>query len=127
MAELFSILTYDYTKNTDILDIADTDTWTPIVSLTTNTLDSLYEQGLAIQGTFADVNDSWNLRFRVDAGTWNVFRSEPKDVADTFGIYYAYPKVMTAGSHTIEVEMAKDVGGSQLDVQFADVWIERKG
>ena len=127
MAELFDILVYDFTKADPIVDIPGLPTWTPVVSQSSTGLpDGVYELGFSVNGSFPDINDSVYLRYRVDGGDWYEISKEPSDITDTVGIYYAFPFIVTGGSVSIEVEVSKDAGGAQLNVDFGDAWVERK-
>ena len=119
-------LTYDTIKESGILNIPET--WTDVITLTTPYRPAgTYVFGISLTYTFLSANKSAFLRFRVDGGPWNEFRSEPKDVSDTNTVYYAYPSEYAAGVHVCEVEMRKeDAVSNQLDVTFADLFFERK-
>lgn len=119
-------LTYDTVKESDILNIPET--WTNIITLNTPERPAgTYVFGISLTYTFLSANKSAFLRFRVDGGVWNEFRSEPKDVSDTNTVYYAYPAEYEAGEHVFEVQMRKeDAVSNQLDVTFADLFFERK-
>lgn len=119
-------LTYDYVKVYDILNIPEEPTWTPITSLTAaTTIGSVYEYKMSIQGGMADLNDYASIRFRIDGGAWNTYRKEAKDRDDTFGFSYLFPLVATGIESTFELEAAKEVGGTQFDIHFADLIIQQ--
>ena len=125
--ELFDILTYEYTKVSNILNIPADPVWTPIASVTAlGAVAGTYELKLSIQGLIADINDSVSVRYRVNGGTWYVYRKEASDPSDTFGFSYGFPWVHAAtGDITLDVEAQKDVGAAQFDINFADVIIQR--
>ena len=124
MAELFSILTYDYNKAQDILDIPDT--YTPLASVSADREAGVYELGLSVSWTFDRTTNSAFIRFSIDDGvTWNEFEAEPKDKTNINATYYAFPHVHSGGAISMEIEAKKETGAGALDVQFADVWIQR--
>lgn len=126
MAELFSILSYVYEKVANIINIPDT-VWTPIVSVTAvNAQIGVQEIGLSVSATFPDIINSAYLRFRITGGVWHILSHEQKDISDSISFYYAFPHEWTGGDLFIEVEAQKEGGQNSLDVNFADVWIERK-
>ena len=125
--EIFDILTYDYDKQSGILDIPDT--YTPVTAVTTPTREAgVYEYGISITWVYDRTNTSAFLRFSTDGTTWNEFIAEPKDKTDSNTTYYAFPKVITtSGPLTLQVEMKKETGAGALDCNFADVYIKRVG
>ena len=126
MTELLDILTYDTIKVSNILDIPDT--YVNIMTLVTPSRPAgRYNLGAAWTYTFLSANRSIFTRWRIDGGVWNENFSEPKDVSDKTATYYAYPDDYAAGSHTIEFEARKEVGGNQFDVLFADLFFQRVG
>lgn len=119
-------LTYDYVKVYDILNIPEEPTWTPVASLTAaTTIGSVYEYKMSIQGGMADLNDYASIRFRIDGGAWSTYRKEAKDNDDTFGFSYLFPLVATGIETTFELQAAKEVGGRQFDILFADLIIQQ--
>lgn len=124
---VFATLTYDYAKVSNVLDIPET--WTPVLTLTTpNRPDGVYEFGMSFTYDFPDTNDSAYVRWRIDGGVWNEFRSEPKDIQDRIAAYYAFPAQYAAGVHVMDFEMRKDViTANQLDLLFLDLWFHRVG
>jgi len=127
-AAMFNALTYDTIKATDILDIPALPTWTPVIQLITPIRPAgKYVLGISLTYTFLSANRSAHLRWRIDAGTWNEYQSEPKDVQDVNSVYYEFPSDYIAEAHDIEVEMAKDDQGNTLSVSYADIFFQRVG
>jgi hypothetical protein len=125
---MFNTLSYDTNKEVDILNIPELPTWTPVVTLVTPERPAgKYVLGISITYTFLSANRSAYLRWRIDGQGWNEFTSEPKDVQDVNAVFYEYPDDYAQAAHTIEVEMAKEVGGNALDVRFADIMFQRVG
>ena len=124
--DIFGIMTYDYQKESAILNIGDV--YQPIITLTTPARPAgLYYLGLSYTYTFPDTNDSVFLRWRVDGSAWQEITSEPKDIQDVIPGYYAFPKQYVAGVHVVEVEARKTTGGNQFDMNFIDVFFQRIG
>jgi hypothetical protein len=126
VAELFNILTYTFQKNVNILDIPDT--FTPIVQVTQQAGDNgIYELGFSISGTFPNITNPVVARYRINNDPWLSISKEQKDVTDNITFYYAFPYAWDGATPiTIEVEGRKSGSADQLDVQYADAWIERK-
>ena len=125
MAELFDILTYDYAKATDILNIPDT--YVSLVSLTTPSRDAgVYEYGISLTYKLDTANRSAYLRFSTDGGaTWTEFISEPKDKTDDSPHFYQFPKNLAGGILNFEIQAKKETAANLMDVSFADIWIKR--
>lgn len=128
MAEIFDILEYEYTKEQDILDIPNT--WTPIVTQTVTPADiraRVYEIGFSASGTFPNITEKVQLRYRVNDMDWIELSYEPSDVTDSLAFYYAFPYPWnTADPLTLEVEAQKSGGADPFDIVYADAWMERK-
>ena len=127
MPELFDVMTYDTIKVTDILNIGET--YQAVAQLVTPAErgPGLYEIKFTGTVNFPDTNDSFFLRWRLDAGDWIEFSKENKDVGDKIPFTYFYPAQFTSGSHTVDVEMKKSLGGVQLDLLYLDLVYQRVG
>jgi len=124
--ELFSVMTYDYVKESNILNVPDT--FTNIATLTTGNREAgLYEFVFSLAFTYSTTTQFATFQWRIDGGTWTSFQVEPKDVAATNSKYYGYPGVYTAGVHVFEFEIKKESSGNVLDVQFIDLVYKRVG
>lgn len=125
MAELFDILTYDYVKESDVLDVPET--YTELASLTTPERGAgIYNVGFSLTAVFPVANKSLFVRFAINGGDFTEWRWEPQDSADTIPIYYAFPSAQTSGSKTLVLEARKeDVASPQLDISFCDLFIQR--
>ena len=127
MPELFDVLTYDYAKAQDILDVPET--YTPIVSMVTPSREAgIYEFGLSLTYNMDTASRSVLLRFTTDGGLiWTEFMAEPKDSTDDQPHFYQFPMDHPGGSLDVQMEMRKETSGSVLDVHFADTWFKRVG
>ena len=126
MSELFDIVTFDTNKVSAINNIPEV--YTDIISVTTPSRDAgTYVMGFSIQYTFDSTSTSAYLQFRIDGGPWYEYRREPKDNSDAIGIFYSFPKDLTAGVHTLEVQMRKETAAGILNVVFGDAWFQRVG
>ncbi len=124
--ELFDIQAYDFDKQKDILDIGDV--YKRLNTLSVNRVAGIYELGLSISWTFNRTTSSVFLRFSTDGGvTWEEFEAEPKDATDSNATYYAFPKAHLGGTIGIIVEARKETSAKVFNVQFSDVWVDRKG
>jgi len=128
MTDIFDILTYDYVKAVDVLDLPET--YTEVASLVTPTrVAGTYLYMLSLSYNFNSVNTSAFMRFSIDGGTvWTEFSREPSDKLDTVALVYAFPKeVATDGPLSLHLEMRKGTTAGVLNMEFLDLAIERKG
>jgi len=124
--ELFDVLTYDYNKTVDALDIGET--YEQVGALTTPQREAgTYRLELTLTVNFTRTNRLLYIRFRVDGGDWNEFTTEPDDVRERIAATYFYPAEYAAGVHTIEVEMRKEDEFGTLDLLYLDIGFERVG
>jgi hypothetical protein len=124
-AEVLNVMTYDYDKQSNILNIPET--YTELNSFTSPSRPAgIYEVGMSFTWQFDIANRSALFRWTTDGGTtWNEFQSEPKDISDKNATYYQYPFNHPGGTMQIITQMRKsDVNGT-LDVTFSDVWFRR--
>ena len=123
--EILAVMTYDFDKATDILNIPDT--YTQLNNYTSPSRPAgIYEVGMSFTWDFTIVNRSAYFRWSTDGGTvWNEFVSEPKDVQDKVAVYYQYPINHAGGPMSIITQMRKEDGLGVLNVTFSDVWFRR--
>ena len=126
MAELFSILTFDEVKVSEVLNISDV--YTTVATLNTPLRAAgKYMLGLSLTYTFTSTTNSAFLQWRIDGGAWNVYQREPKDNTDKTANFYSYPDDYAEGAHTVEVQMRKEDAAGTLDIQFLDIYFQRIG
>ena len=127
MAELFDILTYDFNKASDVLNVPET--YTPVVSMVTpSRVAGTYEFGVSLTYNFDVANRSVFMRFSTDGGvTWNESSAEPKDTTDDEPHVYLFPYVYAGGILDAQLEMRKQDATGVLNVNFADLWFKRVG
>ena len=125
MPELFDVLTYDYAKAQDILNIPDT--YTELVALLTPSRPvGVYELGMSLTYNLDTANRSVFLRFTTDGGvSWNEFSAEPKDSTDDEPHFYQFPVTHAGGAKDIQIQARKEAATGVLDVHFADTWFKR--
>ncbi len=117
--------TYDYSKAKDIIDVGDA--YILISELIVTRDAGVYELGVSTTYTFDRSGHSVYLRFSTDGGiSWNEFASAHVNKTDATAEYYAFPHNHTGGTIQIRVEAKKDTSSGQLDINFLDIWIERK-
>jgi hypothetical protein len=123
--EVLSVMTYDYDKQANILNVPET--YTEINNYTSPSRPAgVYEIGMSFTYAFNQTNRSVYWRWSTDGGTvWNEFRSEPKDVQDKFARYYQYPVDHAGGPLSIITQTRKEDVLGVLDVFFSDVWFRR--
>lgn len=124
---LFDVLSFDYIKEPPTLDIPDT--WTDIISISKNKVAGVYVLAMSMTWTYDRTNKSAFFRFSTDGETtWHEFVAEPKDKTDSNSFYYSFPIDHSLdGIIQVKVEGKKEATGGQMDINFADLWIERKG
>ena len=125
MPELFDVLTYDYEKVSDLLDIPDT--YIQALSmLTPDRVPGVYEFGIALTHHFNTAAKSIYLRYSLDGGViWTEFIGEPSDATNQTPSFYQYPIDHAGGVFDILIEIRiEDVVG-ELDVYFLDAWVRR--
>jgi hypothetical protein len=123
MAELFDIMTYDFDKRDDQLDLPET--WTEIAHVTADREAGTYDMSMAIHWIFDRTNKSTYVRFSVDGTNWYEFTGEPKDKTDSNATYFAFPYAHLGGQIDLFVEIKKETGAGVLDVVHAAAWIQR--
>mgnify|MGYP001822452352 CR=1 FL=1 len=124
-AEILNVMTYDFDKAQDILNIPET--FTELNNYTSPSRPAgIYEVGMSFTWDFTIVNRSAYFRWSTDGGTfWNEFVSEPKDVQDKVAVYYQYPINHPGGTMSIITQMRKEDALGVLNVPFSDVWFRR--
>jgi hypothetical protein len=124
-ASILAIMTYDYDKASNILNIPET--YTELNNLVTPARPAgVYEVGLSFTWQFDIANRSALFRWSTDGGViWNEFQSEPKDVSDKSATYYQYPFVHPGGTMQIATQARKQDANGTFDVTFSDVWFRR--
>lgn len=126
MPELFDVLTYDYEKTVDVLNIPET--YTPVGTLTTPLRAAgTYVLGFSLTYNFDRTTESVFFRWRQNGGAWTEYSSEPKDITDSLNAFYEFPADYTEISHTIEVQMRKETVNGTLDLKFLDIFFQRVG
>jgi hypothetical protein len=126
MAELFSILTFDNIKVTDVLDIPET--YTPVAQLVTPLRPAgLYSLGISLTYVFSSITTSAFLRWRTNGGAWNEYQREPKDITDSQTVFYSFPSSYPEQITTVDIEMRKETASGQLDLKFLDCYFQRIG
>ena len=124
MAELFSIATYDYSKEAEVNDISST--YTEIVSVSAVRDAGVYELGVSLTWDFDRTTNSAFFRFSIDGGlTYAYMEQEPADKTNNSPFYYAFPRAHTGGEISILFEARKETGAGTLNISFADAWIKR--
>lgn len=123
--DILAVMTYDYNKQQDILNIPET--YTELNNYTSPARPAgVYEIGMSFTWDFTIVNRSAYFRWTTDGGTfWNEFVSEPKDVQDRTAVYYQYPINHAGGPLSIITQMRKEDALGVLNVPFSDVWFRR--
>jgi hypothetical protein len=124
-AEVLNVMTYDYDKASNILNIPET--YTQLNDYTSPSRPAgVYEVGMSFTWDFSLVSRSAYFRWTTDGGTnWNEFISEPKDVQDRSAVYYQYPFNHAGGTMNIITQMRKEDALGTLNVTFSDVWFRR--
>ena len=119
-------VTYDYSKEKNILDISET--YTPIARLETDYREvGAYSLALSIAYTFSSANTSIFYRWRINGGSWKESQTEPKDKSDRTNYSYNYPVDWDGGEMLVEVEVKKETASGVFDVLFHNIVWERKG
>ena len=73
-------------------------------------------------------NESVHFQANVDGSTGTLFDIQSDKKANFKNRLYGYPRTRTAGDFTMEFFMMKEAGfTTQVDVNFCDLVIERKG
>ena len=123
--DVLAVMTYDYDKQQDILNIPET--YTQLNNFTSPSRPAgIYEVGMSFTWDFTLVSKSAYFRWSTDGGsTWNEFISEPKDVQDKMAMYYQYPFNHPGGQMNIITQMRKEDATGTLNVTFSDVWFRR--
>jgi hypothetical protein len=123
-AALFSILTYDYNKTVDLLNIPDT--YTPVGQLITPVRAAgTYVLGFSLTWNFDRTTESIFLRWRQEGGAWNEYTSEPTERTDDNTSFYEFPDAYPSQAHDIEVEMRKQAAQGILNLRFLDIFFQR--
>lgn len=126
--ELFDILTIDYNKAQDILNIPEVYTTVVTVGPSVARPAGVYEFTLSLTYQLSVTNRSVYLRFSDNGGaTWNEFTSEPKDTTDREPHFYSYPFVHAGGPFHAIMEMRKEDVSGTLNCFFADLMFKRIG
>lgn len=126
MPELFDVLTYDYEKVIDVLNIPET--YTPVGSLVTpNREAGAYVLGFSLTWEFDRTTESAFIRWRQNGGAWNEYSSEPSDKTDSNTSYYEFPSEYIETAHVIEVEMRKETVAGVLNLRYLDIFLQRVG
>ena len=123
---IFNTLTYDYQKESAVLNIPET--YTPVAQLVTpERAAGTYVLGLSLTWDFDRTTESVFLRWRQNGGTWNEYSAEPTEVTDSNTAFYEFPAEYVQEAHDIEVEMRKETALGILNLQFIDVFFQRVG
>ena len=126
MAELFDIVTYDFNKTVDALNLPET--YTNVGTLVTPSRDAgTYVLGFSFTWTFDRTTESVFIRWRQNGGAWNEYSSEPTEKTDSNTAFYEFPAAYPSQIHTIEVEMRKETASGVLNLQFLDIFLQRVG
>ncbi len=119
------IMTYDFDKQADILDIGDT--YQRLNSLSTDRPAGIYEIGMSITWKYDRTASSVYFRYVLtNGGTWHEFIKEPTDITDVVAEYYSFPIVHDGGPIGILLEARKETSANSFDILYSDVWVERK-
>ena len=116
---------FDFTKTFDELDVPET--YITVAQLTTANLSpGVYMLGFSVSMDFASAGKSVFVRWQEESEGWNEIAQEPSDQTNTTVITYTYPRVYPEQVHEIVLQVRKeDAASPQLDVRFADVWLQR--
>jgi len=124
--ELWNRLTYDYIKESNILNVSDT--YQIIATLVTpDRLAGVYEFAFSLSCLYTATNTNVFLRWRLDGGTWTEHQLSTNDIDAAITQYYSYPDVYVEGIHTFELEMKKEVVGNTLNINYLDLMFKRVG
>jgi len=123
--QIFDVLTHDYNKEVDILNV--TDTFTAAGSLSVTRDAGIYQVGMSVNWTSGATNDIALFRYRTQGGAWRTFKRETKDAAYNNVMHYEFPWTHAGGSFTMDIEVAKGSGSADLDVLFSNIWFTRVG
>ena len=124
MADIFSILTYDFDKQSvpNLSDVFQTVASVTLLGAVAGT----YEIGYSFQVDFNGTKGK-PLYFRL-GGTYGdptEFSTVSEQNADKKNRFYAFPKVHAGGDITVSLDMRKDATIGTLDVDFVDTMIRR--
>ena len=117
---------YEYEKRAGINNIPST--YTEINRLTRGVLPAgVYEFGLSLTWKYTQNNATVFFRWSVDGGgTFAELQFEVPSSTDVIPTYYAYPYIRTAAPADIILQARKGSGAGTFDVNFCDVWLEKK-
>ena len=125
-AEIFAVMTYDFQKESAILNIPET--YTPVAQLITPLRAAgTYVLGFSLTWHFDRTTESVFLRWRQDGGTWNEYSSEPTEKTDANTAFYEFPDNYIEQVHDIEVEMRKESAQGIFNLDFIDIFFQRVG
>ena len=119
--------TYDHVSTTAIAITATT--YEDIVTLTTQSRDAgIYQVTISFTFDYDSTNKSAHFQWSFDGGTnWEEYRIEPKDKTDKKTMTYTFPlDKATAGIFDIRVQGKCEASSNHLNVDYANIIIERK-
>jgi hypothetical protein len=117
---------YEYEKRSNILNIPST--YTEINHLVRPTLPAgVYEVGFSLTWTYTQNNSTVFIRWSTDGGgTFAELQFEVPTSTTVIPTYYAYPYIRVEGPADIIVQARKASGSGTFDVNFSDLWLEKK-